>query len=141
MRRGAACAAERGCPDHSLHQTELGALRSPDQVAAEGHLEPGSQAEPLHGGERGTLDLGESPDHRHELLEQLARRRLVAVEDQLDVRPGREVVTLCAHQHRACSAFARLARGKRQVAYELEPEEIEGWIGDHDLPDVAVQPE
>ena len=130
---------ERRCPDHRLDETEVGALRRPDQVAAQRHLQTGGEAQPLHGRHRGHRDLREPPDPGNELIEQLARRGLVAVEEHLHVRPGREVVTLGTHQDRAGVAVTCLGGRLHEAAHQLQPEEIQGWVREHDLPHVAVQ--
>ena len=95
----------------------------------------------MDGGDRGHADFGESPDRRHELVDQLASRRLVATEEDFDVRPCREVVTLGTHQDRARSAVTRLAGGACKIARELEIEQVQGRIVEHDLSDLPFQPE
>jgi hypothetical protein len=46
----------------------------------------------VNGGDGWDRDLGEAPDHRHELLDQTPRGRLVATDEDLDVRARRSAM-------------------------------------------------
>ena len=101
------------------------ALRGPDQVAAQGHLQPRREAESLTAATVGTRSR-RSAYRRHELLDQLARGGLVAAEEHLDAaEPARSDHASATQNDLSRAVLSRVSHGcARRVARELRPRQI-----------------
>ena len=129
---------EWGGSDHCFDEAQLGILGGPDQIAANAISSPAARHSWSDGDDCGHLDLGEPSDHRHDLLDQSTRGSHVAAAEHRDVRAGREVLPLGTHVHRARGAGPRRVGRAREIADEVQADQVQGCIRDHDLADVPI---
>ncbi len=136
-------AAERGQPDDPLDEPELGALGSPDHVAAERRLQSGGQAQALdqrQRRDRQPLEAGEVGDPL--LGERGALGRALDRREGVDVDAAGEDVALGPVDERPRARGGDLVPDLAQALEGPRPEQVQRRVvehGDHHLA-VALEP-